>query len=138
MAAEWVETQEFDEIFETNLALLTDVRDYLQGNISAERSEEDDPIAKLTATREASRLTAMLAETMSWLLLNKAMNNDELDLDKVLTESASLCEQIGASPDDVPTIVSGLPDSLHNLFEKSNHLFADVHGILAQARGAAN
>lgn len=138
MAAEWVETKTFDTVFATNIALLTETRDYLQRNLSRKQTETPDPIAKLTATREASRLTALLAETMSWLLLNKAVNNSEVPLDTLLEEAAGLCENIGARDEDAPEIVPDLPDELEELYAKSLTLFSSVRHILASARSAAN
>jgi hypothetical protein len=138
MAADWVNTQTFINTFDNNLQLLTEVRDYLQTDTNKNDNSTSDPMAKLTATREASRLTAMLAETMAWLLLNKAMNNDELELDQVLGESVDLCEIIGNSPEDTPSIDNDLPEQLQTLYQKSITLFADVHWVLAQARAAAN
>ncbi len=138
MAADWVNTQTFINTFDNNLQLLTEVRDYLQTDTNKNDNSTSDPMAKLAATREASRLTAMLAETMAWLLLNKAMNNDELELDQVLGESIGLCEMIGSSPEDTPSVDNNLPEQLQTLYQKSNTLFADVHWVLAQARAAAN
>jgi len=138
MTAEWVDTQEFSRIFDTNIALLTETRDYLQENLAHTQTETEDPIAKLTATREASRLTALLAETMSWLLLNKAVNNHEVPLADLLEEAASLCANIGARDEDAPDIVPELPSQLEGLYVKSLNLFVDVRHILASARAAAN
>ena len=97
-----------------------------------------DPIAKLTATREASRLTALLAETMSWLLLNKAVNNHEIPLDDLLEEAGGLCRNIGVRDTEAPEISQNLPEDLEALYTKSMDLFSSVRGILAQARAAAN
>jgi len=138
MAAEWVETDDFSNIFASNLALLTEVRDYLQTSVSAERVETENPVAKLTATREASRLTSMLAETMSWLLLNKAVNNNELTLEELLNETTSLCEQIGPNVNEPPVILADLPETLNTAFEKTIPLFAQIHGILDKVRTATN
>lgn len=138
MAADWVETKHFDAVFATNIALLTETRDYLQRNISRGQDTTEDPIAKLTATREASRLTALLAETMSWLLLNKAVNNAEVPLDALLEEAADLCKTIGARDEDAPAIEPNLPEELEHLYTKSLDLFASVRTILASARSAAN
>lgn len=138
MAAEWVETKAFDTVFAANIALLTETRDYLQRNLAREQAAAVDPIAKLTATREASRLTALLAETMSWLLLNKAVNNAEIPLDTLLEEAAGLCRNIGARDEDAPEIVPDLPDELEELYTKSLTLFSSVRTILASARSAAN
>lgn len=138
MAADWVETPQFDAIFNTNLALLTSTRDYLQANLSHAGGDSPDPIAKLTATREASRLTALLAETMSWLLLNKAVNNNEVALDALLEEASDLCRNIGARDEDAPAIAPGLPTDLEALYVKSLALFVSVRAILTQARSAAN
>ncbi len=138
MAADWVETKQFAAAYDTNLALLTETRDYLQRNLSRGQPASDDPIAKLTATREASRLTALLAETMSWLLLNKAVNNAEVPLDTLLEEAAGLCVNIGARDEDAPEIVPDLPPDLEELYSKSLDLFTSVRVILASARSAAN
>lgn len=138
MTAEWVETQQFSRIFDANIALLTETRDYLQHNLTHGQPETADPIAKLTATREASRLTALLAETMSWLLLNKAVNNHEVPLDSLLEEAASLCANIGARDEEAPEIAPELPKELEELYVKSLDLFMDVRGILASVRAAAN
>lgn len=138
MAAEWVETKAFDTVFATNIALLTETRDYLQRNLSRGQPPSSDPIAKLTATREASRLTALLAETMSWLLLNKAVNNAEVPLDTLLEEAAALCQNIGVRNEDAPEIVPDLPEDLEELYAKSLTLFSSVREILANARSAAN
>lgn len=138
MAADWVETKTFDTVFATNIALLTETRDYLQRNLARGQTEPNDPIAKLTATREASRLTALLAETMSWLLLNKAVNNSEVPLDTLLEEAAGLCQNIGACDADAPEIVPDLPEELEDLYSKSLTLFSSVRTILASARSAAN
>lgn len=138
MAADWVETKQFEAAYDANLALLTETRDYLQRNLARGQPAADDPIAKLTATREASRLTALLAETMSWLLLNKAVNNAEVPLDTLLEEAAGLCANIGARDEDAPEIVPDLPQELEDLYAKSLELFASVRVILASARAAAN
>ena len=138
MAAEWVDTKQFAAAFDANIALLTETRDYLQRNLARGQPSADDPIAKLTATREASRLTALLAETMSWLLLNKAVNNAEVPLDTLLEEAAGLCANIGARDEDAPEIVPDIPEELEGLFSKSLELFSSVRTILANARSAAN
>ena len=49
MAADWVETKQFAAAYDTNLALLTETRDYLQRNLARGQPATDDPIAKLTA-----------------------------------------------------------------------------------------
>ncbi len=138
MTAEWVDTPHFSSVFDRNIALLTETRDYLQHNLSLGHSPAEDPIAKLTATREASRLTALLAETMSWLLLNKAANNREIPLDSLLEEAGALCRNIGARDEDAPEIAPELPAELEDLYGKSLELFASVRKILASARAAAN
>lgn len=138
MAAEWVETKQFAAAYDANLALLTETRDYLQRNLARGQPATDDPIAKLTATREASRLTALLAETMSWLLLNKAVNNAEVPLDTLLEEAADLCVNIGARDEDAPEIAPDLPSELEDLYSKSLDLFSSVRSILANARSAAH
>ncbi len=138
MAAEWVDTPQFASVFDTNIALLTETRDYLQSNLALGHTPTEDPIAKLTATREASRLTALLAETMSWLLLNKAVNNLEVPLDSLLEEAANLCRNIGARDEDAPEITPELPSELEDLYGKSLDLFVSVRKILANVRAAAN
>ncbi len=138
MAADWVNTQTFIDTFDDNLQLLTEVRDYLQNNTENDNNSPSDPMEKLAATREASRLTAMLAETMAWLLLNKAMNNDEVEVNQVLDEGCTLCEMIGTGPEETPVLADNLPEQLQTLYKKSNMLFANIHGILAQARATAD
>jgi hypothetical protein len=138
MPAEWVDTPQFASVFDANIALLTETRDYLQHSLSLGHTAAEDPIAKLTATREASRLTALLAETMSWLLLNKAVNNHEVPLDSLLEEAANLCRNIGARDEDAPKIVAELPEELEELYSKSLDLFVSVRKILANARAATN
>ena len=115
-----------------------ETRDYLRGNLAQERDLAEDPIAKLAATREASRLTALLAKTMSWLLLNKAVNNKEVPLDDLLEKATTLCQNIGAHDEDAPAVAPEFPKNLEELYGKSLDLFVSVRDILSNVRAAAN
>ncbi|MDY0241350.1 MAG: DUF1465 family protein [Rhodospirillaceae bacterium] len=117
-----------DAAIQDTVALTEAARDYV---IASQDHDFKDPMQRLTAIRQSSRLTNLLTNILSWLMWHKAAAVGEIGPDELAVKTQEF-EAEGSLEND-PT---GLPEDLSALILRGNDLFARMRGIARSARQA--
>lgn len=113
-----------DEALAECLSIMEEVRDYVVATESYSVKFFPDPMQRLAAIRESSRLTGRLTTVLSWLLWHKAALNGEIDREELQKNTSEVLDEAphAARPEDS----SLLPEALRDLTERSESLFARI------------
>lgn len=117
-----------DAAIQDTVALTEAARDYV---IASQDRDFEDPMQRLAAIRQSSRLTNLLTNILSWLMWHKAAAVGEIGPDELAVKTQEF-EAEGSLEND-PT---GLPEDLAALILRGNDLFAHMRGIARSARQA--
>ena len=121
----------FDGTFQDVMALLEEAREYARGRVYDEPANTDGGAdtpsqvtsrIKVTATREALRVTSRLTQCLAWLLLQRDIQEGELASEAALEpenrlSGESICAERGGEDDEE------LPDALRTLLRDSRKLY---------------
>ncbi|MGD9639387.1 MAG: DUF1465 family protein [Alphaproteobacteria bacterium] len=131
----WVETKEFEDVFEETVSLLTAVKGQVESNMNnkkigdiSETSPEDIAAVNNDAINEMkilSNLTVCLTSITSWLILNRAFNAGEVSLEYLIKEGKSLLDLISSQNYD-KFFAKNFGNNLGNIIARSRHLFGSI------------
>lgn len=110
-----------EKSYDENLNLLVFARDYFNGNSDKEKSllsQED----KLIYTLAMSTITTQLTSTLSWLMVCRAVQSGELELEDVKNEDFRMPE-FDFGFDDSSSKYSRLNDTMKELLKRSSSLY---------------
>jgi hypothetical protein len=131
----------FEETFRDALVLVEALRDLIVSSPSLGLSDTSDPVVRVTAAREMSRLTNRAAAAVSLLLLHKALLADQAediaDPTRRLNELYSEAVSVGLDANRLSGVE--LPEPLQALLLQADDVFARMPRLHAmiEARLAA-
>jgi regulator of CtrA degradation len=111
----------FDRTFQEGMALVEETASYLDGPGRQESKSLDRRLA-LGYAGESMRLTTRLMQVASWLLVQRAVREGEMD-------PARACEaryRLGGERASAEAAPDGLPTGLHGLLDRSERLYERV------------
>jgi regulator of CtrA degradation len=120
----FTDTAMFERTFDEGMALVEETAHYLDG-----RGREEAGLlpraAEMLYAGESMRVTTRLMQAASWLLVQRAVRDGEMDPDAARSEryrlgSREIC--LGASAEDT----SALPPRLCELLERSDNLYRRI------------
>ncbi|HLN23456.1 MAG TPA: DUF1465 family protein [Patescibacteria group bacterium] len=122
-----IETPTLDAAVSETIGLMEDTRDYVMRTNAYAPEHFADPMQRLAAIRESSRLTGQLTSILSWLLWQKATLAGEISRSEMALHTVELME---AAPqpaaNDLGCAVADLPDGLSELIAKTDRLFTRI------------
>ena len=110
----------FKGMFREGMALVEETASYLDGDGRAE-SRRLTRVGSLTYATESMRLTTRLMQLASWLLLQRAVNEGEMNPDQATRERGKVKLSGMATATDGPGW-EDLPERLRKLIARSIHL----------------
>lgn len=114
-----------DAAIKDTVTLTEAARDYV---LASQDRVFEEPMQRLAAIRQSSRLTNLLTNILSWLMWHKAAAVGEIGPD-VLAVKTQEFEAEGSLENDP----AGLPEDLSALILRGNDLFARVQDIARSA-----
>lgn len=120
-----------DEALAECLSIMENLRDYVVKTESYGVQHFPDPMQRLAAIRESSRLTGRLTSVLSWLLWHKAALNGEIDRSELNKNAAEVMEDAPKAASD--SDLAALPDELKDLLNRSEQLFVRISRLQSQA-----
>jgi regulator of CtrA degradation len=114
----------FEKTFDEGMALVEETARYLDGN-GREESRGLPRKAAMLYAGESMRVTTRLMQAASWLLVQRAVHDGDMEADAASSEryrlgSKEIC--LGKSAEGVET----LPSVLQDLLEKSDNLYRRI------------
>ncbi len=131
----------FEKTFDEGMALVEETARYLDGK-GREESRDLPRKAALLYAGESMRVTTRLMQAASWLLVQRAVHDGDMDADMALQDryrlgSKDIC--LGRSAEGIES----LPGALQNLLERSDNLYRriarlddEIFGLGQPAAGA--
>lgn len=121
-ASKFVESELFARTFREGMALVEETANYLDGD-GREASKALDREAALTYASISMRLTTQLMQIASWLLVLRAVREDEMKL----SEAADDKYRVKMNDEEPASLLEyGLPDRLMQLIGDADQLFARI------------
>jgi regulator of CtrA degradation len=122
--ANFIDTAMFDRTFDEGMALVEETARYLDGRGREEARILPRPAAMLYAG-ESMRVTTRLMQAASWLLVQRAVRDGDMDRSDALNDryrlgSREICLGICAEETD------GLPMQLQDLLGRSDNLYRRI------------
>jgi regulator of CtrA degradation len=119
--ASFIDSAMFDRTFDEGMALVEETARYLDGKGREEARALPRKVAMLYAG-ESMRVTTRLMQAASWLLVQRAVRDGDMERADALNEryrlgSREIC--LGKCAEDV----APLPEQLKDLLERSDHLY---------------
>jgi regulator of CtrA degradation len=128
-----VSSESFRTLFREGMALVEETAAYLDGE-GREESRKLARAAALAYATESMRLTTRLMQIASWLLIQRAANEGEMNQDQARQEKQKVKLTTGRST--VATDVFGaLPDHLRDLVDRTERLQGRVLMLENQING---
>jgi regulator of CtrA degradation len=130
-----VESQGFGSLFREGMALIEETAAYLDGTGRAE-AKDLSRLASLAYATESMRLTTRLMQIAAWLLLQRAVNEGELDPTQVREDKHRIKLQSlstarsGTGYDELPEKLKELVDRSVRLQTRVTHLDAALYGTV--------
>lgn len=117
-----------DKAYNEALALLVEVRDYI-AEPSAEDGKTLTPQDQAVLVHQMTKITRRLTDAMAWLLLQKAVTEEEITVaDAEKADAATLPREPveedsdGADLRRLPLVARGLIDRSHRLYTETERL----------------
>src|SRR3954471_18477380 len=119
--ADFIDTAMFDRTFDEGMALVEETARYLDGKGREEARTLPRKAAMLYAG-ESMRVTTRLMQAASWLLVQRAVRDGDMERADALQDryrlgSREIC--LGKCAEDV----APLPEQLKDLLERSDHIY---------------
>ncbi|MBX9747904.1 MAG: DUF1465 family protein [Hyphomonadaceae bacterium] len=126
-ALEFARSEVFDRTFKEGMALVEETAAYLDGPGRA-ASKRLSRAAALAYAGESMRLTTRLMQVASWLLVQRAVRDGEIQLTEAASEKYRL---ISREPQAAPTFVGAdeLPQALKALIIKGGAIYERVRRL---------
>ena len=115
-----VSSESFRTLFREGMALVEETAAYLDGDGREESRKLPRAVALAYAT-ESMRLTTRLMQIASWLLIQRAANEGEMNQDQAKLEKQKVKLTTGRSTVSVETY-DGLPERLRDLVDRTERL----------------
>jgi regulator of CtrA degradation len=128
-----VSSEGFRALFREGMALVEETAAYLDGD-GREESRKLARAAALAYATESMRLTTRLMQIASWLLIQRAANEGEMNQDQAKQEKGKVKLTTGRSTISAETFDS-LPDRLRELVERTERLQGRVLMLESQING---
>lgn len=130
----WVETKEFEEIFETTISLLTAVKEQVKKKIEHKDFDDstDDLLIKtqsLDDLKILSNLTVCLTNITSWLILNKAFKAGEIELKTLIKEGQVIADLITQQDYD-EYFARNFGSEIDQIIARSRRLFGSIKELV--------
>jgi len=124
--SEFVQSELFARTFREGMGLVEETANYLDGE-GREASKALDRDAALSYASASMRLTTQLMQIASWLLVLRAVREDEMHL----AEAAEEKYRINSNSDGVRDFdaTAGLPTSLIGLMDGAEQLFSRIYRL---------
>ena len=118
-----------DSAYDDAYDLLVDLRDYV-----SERPWQSDPALEPTAqirvSQEVTRLTRLVTEVMAWLMLQKAVDADELTVEEAAGHDAATLSDL----EDDSADLSELPIAVRGMISRGRKLQTEVLQLETRVR----
>ena len=119
--ASFIDSAMFDRTFDEGMALVEETARYLDGKGREEARALPRKVSMLYAG-ESMRVTTRLMQAASWLLVQRAVRDGDMERSDAMNEryrlgSREIC--LGTCAEDV----APLPEQLKDLLERSDHLY---------------
>jgi regulator of CtrA degradation len=119
--ANFIDSAMFDRTFDEGMALVEETARYLDGKGREEARGLPRKVSMLYAG-ESMRVTTRLMQAASWLLVQRAVRDGDMERDDAMNEryrlgSREIC--LGYCAEDI----APLPEQLKDLLERSDHLY---------------
>jgi regulator of CtrA degradation len=128
-----VSSESFRTLFREGMALVEETAAYLDGDGREESRKLPRAVALAYAT-ESMRLTTRLMQIASWLLIQRAANEGEMNQDQAKLEKQKVKLTTGRSTVSVETY-DGLPERLRDLVDRTERLQGRVLMLENQING---
>ena len=128
-------SQVFADLFRDGMALVEETASYLDGP-GRKESKKLERMAALTYATESMRLTTMLMQLASWLLLHRAVKEGEMSLAQASKEKSKV--KLAAGEARSEESMSLLPERLRGLIVRSRALQADIRRLDATMHARAD
>jgi regulator of CtrA degradation len=128
-----VSSEGFRTLFREGMALVEETAAYLDGE-GREESRKLARAAALAYATESMRLTTRLMQIASWLLIQRAANEGEMNQDQARQEKQKVKLTTGRSTISAETFGS-LPERLRELVERTERLQGRVLMLESQING---
>jgi len=137
LVAEWVDENDFEELFSENIDILTSLRDFLTDKKSEVgegdwQENVDRQLQRMSDSSAITKLSIAISSVMSWLLLNKAANAGEINIGELVKEGEEVITSSEQRIKDAEA-VEGISEIVQNYrskslehFEKVKNLFENV------------
>ena len=113
-------SNQFKGLYQEGMALVEETASYLDG-IGRQASKVLPRMASVLYAAESMRLTTRLMQMASWLLLQRAVNNGEMNREQVLSEKNKV-RLDSFNVDKTAPGWSDLPEAFRDLIERSLRL----------------
>jgi regulator of CtrA degradation len=130
-----VSSESFRTLFREGMALVEETAAYLDGE-GREESRKLARAAALAYATESMRLTTRLMQIASWLLIQRAANEGEMNQDQARLEKQKVKLTTGRSAVAIETFES-LPERLRALVDRTERLQGRVLMLENQINGKA-
>jgi len=125
-----IETPTLDAAVSETIGLLEDTRDYVLRTNAYAPEHFADPMQRMAAIRESSRLTGQLTSILTWLLWQKATLAGEISRSEMAVHTDELMEAAprpaandqGCAPADLPSGLGELIVRTDRLFTRISHM----------------
>ena len=123
----FAESELFQKVFAEGMALVEETASYLDGEGREESRDLGRPTALSYAT-ESMRLTTRLMQLASWLLLQRAVAQGEIDPAEARESSNKIPLKPPSGLPDRPNY-NDLPEKLRDLIERGDTIYSRVYRI---------
>jgi regulator of CtrA degradation len=135
----------FERTFQEGMELVEETASYLDGS-GRQESKVLPRDTALAYAAESMRLTTRLMQVASWLLVQRAVREGDMEPasaceDRYRLSAEEVCRNPGAAVEDLPGGLTGLLDRSERLYERVRHLdrrmyveveAATAHPVLSQ------
>lgn len=130
-AATFVQSELFARTFREGMTLVEETANYLDGD-GRDASKTLPRDAALAYASASMRLTTQLMQIASWLLVLRAVREDEMALEEAADAKYRLVKRPQAKPNH---LCDGLPERLIGLIEATDQLYARIARLDADLFG---
>ena len=132
----------FDRTFQEGMELVEETAAYLDG-AGRQESKLLSRNAALAYASESMRLTTRLMQVASWLLVQRAVREGDMEPahaceDRYRLAAEEVCRPNDAAVDDLPPGLTGLLERSERLYERVRHLDRRMYVESADAPAPAN
>lgn len=113
----FAQSSQFDDVFAEGMALVERAASYLDGDGRRESRRLAGPVATAYAT-ESMRLTTRLLDVASWLLVQRALKNGEINADEAERRRRKVKLRPSGSPGHIKYF-DQLPETLRDMISES-------------------